>query len=364
MPYGYAAALFIAAVPMLAALTASARPGPAGTIVFYLSVVVNEAPFLWLAWVGAATALTWGLGALSVYGAAAAAAVALGLVVLALRAAAARQVLEQVMGPLPRSRSWGRLLLGPVLRRRRTVEHVRGLPYGPEDRNSLDLYRRPGSRGGPVLVHFFGGGYRSGRKDTQSLALLYRLAEAGWVCVSADYRLRPAAGFTDHLLDAKRVIAWIRKHGREWGADPRRIVLAGSSAGAHLAASAAFTAADRALQPGFEDVDTAVSAVIGFGGYYGTYYGQGPRTSPLGLAGPAAPPCLIVHGERDTVVPVADARHFAQELRDVSAQRVVLAVLPGGQHAFDLGHSLRFDAVMDAVEAFTGTVLASGRDPK
>jgi hypothetical protein len=36
------------------------------------------------------------------------------------------------------------------------------------------------------------------------------LASQGWVCVSANYRLRPAAGFPDHLIDVKKVIAWVR----------------------------------------------------------------------------------------------------------------------------------------------------------
>nr|BFF25096.1 alpha/beta hydrolase [Glycomyces mayteni] len=325
---------------------------------FYLSVVVNEAPFLWLAWIGSATALTWMLGGLTPVGAASAAAVALGLAELVRRGAKARRVLERAMEPvrMPRRVPYGRIVFGPLLRRRSRVEHLADLAYGPADRHRLDLYRLPGATGGPVLVHFHGGSYSAGRKDSQSLPLLYRLAQAGWVCVSAEYRLRPAAGFADHLADAHRVVAWIRTHGLDWGADPDRIVLAGSSAGAHLAASAAFTA-DCSRLPDVEAVDLRVSGVIGFGGYYGTYYGQGPRTSPAGLAGPAAPPCLIVHGDRDTIVPVADARRFAEALRGVSQQPVVFAALPGGQHAFDLCDSVRFAAVLDAVEAFTAAVL-------
>jgi len=47
-----------------------------------------------------------------------------------------------------------------------------------------------------------------------------RLASHGWVCISAKYRLRPAATFRDLLIDVKKVIAWARAHADEYGADP------------------------------------------------------------------------------------------------------------------------------------------------
>jgi acetyl esterase/lipase len=71
--------------------------------------------------------------------------------------------------------------------------------------------------------------------------LLYRLASQGWVCVSANYRLQPAAQHPDHLIDLKQVIAWVRAHGHEYGADPALLFVAGSSAGAHMASLAALT---------------------------------------------------------------------------------------------------------------------------
>ncbi|GAA2325982.1 hypothetical protein [Dactylosporangium salmoneum] len=76
----------------------------------------------------------------------------------------------------------------------------------------------------------------------------------------------------------------------------------------------------------------------------------------LALATAPAPPVLIVHGDNDPLVSVADNRAFAGRLREVSANPVYYVELPGGQHAFDLFHSPRFEAVVDAVEAFATTV--------
>ena len=50
---------------------------------------------------------------------------------------------------------------------------------------------------------------------------------------------------------------------------------------------------------------------------------------------------FVLHGTNDTLVPVAVARHFVDELRRVSAAPVAYVELPGGQHAFDVLASIR-----------------------
>ena len=261
------------------------------------------------------------------------------------------------------------MLLLPLSRHGRGVERVANIRYGDAGRrNLLDLYRHRAhpSGGAPVLIHMHGSGYTQGRKNSQSLPLLYRLASQGWVCVSANYRPRPAARHPDHLVDLKKVIAWVRAHGHEYGADPAQLFVSGSSAGGHLAALAALTPNDPAFQPGFEDADTSVTAAIGLNGWYGGYYGREDASSPLAHVGPDAPPFFIAHGDHDTVAPVEVARYFADTLGRVSTNPVVYAELPGAQHAFDLFGSLRFELVVDAVEAFTAWVrsreVRSGHD--
>jgi len=72
--------------------------------------------------------------------------------------------------------------------------------------------------------------------------MMLRMAAQGWVCVSADYRLSPHATFPDHLVDLKRALAWVRSHVAEYGGNPDFIVVAGQSAGGHLASLVALTA--------------------------------------------------------------------------------------------------------------------------
>ena len=299
---------------------------------------------------------------------------AAGLVVVARRSLRSGPVVEQALvnglgpgwrgqidpvlaGRLRRHLPWPRILLVPWMFGRRDVERTANLPYGDDGRsNLLDVYRhRSHPAGAPTLIYLHGGGFRWGRKNREARPLLYHLASQGWTCISANYRLArtPADGFPQPLVDVKKVIAWVRTHGREHGAAPDTIFLAGASAGAHLTAMAALTANDPRFQPGFEAADTTITAGIGLYGYYGPLGGdEQPPTTPLAYDGPDAPPFLVVHGDHDTFTPVEGARALVDHLRAVSSSRVVYAELPGAQHSFDLFHSVRFETVIDAIEAF------------
>jgi acetyl esterase/lipase len=249
----------------------------------------------------------------------------------------------------------GRILLAPYPNRPRDVERIANVAYGDHGRmNLLDVYRhrsRPSRC--PTLVHFHGGAFRSGRKSRETRPLLYRLASEGWVCVSANYRLRPRAAFPEHLVDAKKAIAWLRDHADRFGIDPDVIVVAGSSAGGHLAMMTALTPGDPAYQPGFEGADTSVCAAILLYGFYGSpTTGDGRPSTPVAYLRADAPPVFVAHGDRDTIVIVDDARQFVDALRRTSEQPVVYAELPGGHHTFDLAHSIRCEAVVDGIEGF------------
>ena len=150
----------------------------------------------------------------------------------------------------------------------------------------------------------------------------------------------------------KRAIAWAREHAAEYGGDPNRVLLVGSSAGGNLAVFAALTPNDPAYQPGFEHVDTEVLAATALYGYYGPSDSGRPTSAPTAHLRGDAPPCFLVHGDRDTIVVVEHARAFAARLRSASEGPVVYAELPDAQHTFDLVHSIRCEAVVDAAEAF------------
>lgn len=364
------------------ALWSPRRRGRLGTLAHRFGLLVNELPFVAVYWLVAATLLAFSEGDVGSTSGRLAFGLTLltlaGLAVVAWRAPQARGALDLALqdGLGPRWRTEidaalatglrtrapvARALLNPFVRRRRDVERIADLSYGDAGRmNLLDVYRhRSRPAGSPVLVHLHGGAFVSGAKNRESLPLLYRLASRGWLCVSANYRLSPAASFPDHLVDVKKVLAWVREHGAEYGADPSVVLVAGDSAGAHLAASAALTQNAPEFQPGFEDADTSVAAAVCLSGYYGTTDATVPASTPAAHIHPDAPPFFVIHGDRDSVAPVDWAREFVSALRGVATRPVVYAELPGAQHTFDLFHSIRCGLAVDRIEAFTAWVRSS-----
>ena len=381
MPIGYLITVAVVALGMLLALRPLYRPAPLGTASWALGSIVNESPFVGFYWVLAATLLALAQGDLGTPVGWVAVGIAcvtfLATPVLVRRSLAARPAVEEALDDglghgwrdaidptlsarFRRSLPWARILLAPIPVLHRDVKRARNLSYGDAGRrNRLDVYHHPERpAGAPILVHLHGGGFHMGRKSLYSRALLVELARHGWVCISANYRLRPRAVFPDYVVDAKKVIAWARRHAEEYGADPSVVFVAGSSAGAHIAATAALTQNDGVFQPGFEEADTTVAGAICLFGYYGPVdRGRQPLpSSPFDYVRPDAPPVLVAHGELDALVPASQARALADRLREVSTSPVVYAELPGGPHNFDLFHSIRFEILIDGIEAFTAWV--------
>lgn len=272
---------------------------------------------------------------------------------------------------------WPRVLFRPWPLRPRGVRARRGMVCGPDPKaNRFDLYTRAGSPGAGgdtggsgghggsdagdvrgVLVHIHGGHFRAGGPSRESRAMLFDHAARGWAAISTTYHLSPTpeSGFPQHLVDAKRLLGWIRTEGPAHGirADAP-IVVAGSSAGAHLATMTALTGGDPRFQPGFEDADTTVAGAIGLYGYYGRL-GLETRdvSDPVRHAASGAPPVAIIHGTHDTYTPVKGSRRLVRHLRAGSPNPVVYAELPGAQHGFDAVRSPRYLAVVEAVSRFT-----------
>ncbi|MFD5449455.1 alpha/beta hydrolase [Streptomyces sp. NPDC127100] len=370
MAVGYLVTVTTAALIVVFCLYPVRGPKPLFYVGYRLGLVFNEVPFLALYALVASTVLAYAEGDIATVADRVAVGLAVvsaaGLGVVARRgmrtASVVGPALDEALGAGTSTRRpppLGRILLRPVFRRRADVRRVGDLSYGDAGRrNLLDVYHhRSRPEGGSVLIHFHGGHYDQGRKNTQSLPLLYRLASRGWVCISANYRLRPEFSHPDHLIDAKKVIAWAREHAEEYGADPSAAVfVSGSSAGGHMAALAALTPNDPAYQPGFEDADTSVAAAVVLNGYLGVYFDGNPATSPVNLVRPDAPPFLIAHGDLDELVETENPKALVTALRSVSTSPVVYAELPGGHHAFDLFHSFRFEALIDGIEDFAAWV--------
>jgi acetyl esterase/lipase len=275
-----------------------------------------------------------------------------------------------------------------LMRHRKGVAHERNITFAEYGKKKvkLDVYKPADAKPGdtrPGVLQIHGGGWVFGDKREQGIPLLNHLAANGWVGINANYRLAPRTKFPGFLIDLKKAIAWYREHAEEHGADPNFLCVTGGSAGGHLTAMVGLTANDPEYQPGFEDVDTLMHAVVPFYGVYdltnrngswpkhtvrrffgpwiiGKKFEEEPeafrKASPMDRVRPDAPPFFVIHGSHDTLVPVVDARTFVERLRATSESPVLYAEMIGAQHAFEVFPSFRTARVIEGVERFLHSV--------
>lgn len=283
------------------------------------------------------------------------------------------------------------VLLPFLLNRRRGVRRIRDVEFarlnGKRLRLDVTVPSAPVPAGRPrrpALMQIHGGGWVIGDKREQGIPLLNHMAAQGWVGFNVNYRLSPGVAFPEHLIDLKRGLAWIKEHADEYGIDPDFVCVTGGSAGGHLTALMGLTANDPRFQPGFEDADTSVAAAVPFYGIYDFtdegHFGSDPEifrrfleplvmqafvaderekfeeASPLRHIHADAPPFFVIHGDRDTLAPVEDARTFVERLRAVSGSPVLYGEMHGAQHAFEIFPSPRAARVIEGVERFLSTL--------
>lgn len=122
-----------------------------------------------------------------------------------------------------------------ALARERSPCHL-DVPYGEGPGETLDVFpcvREDGPA--PVLVFIHGGWWRSlDKRDHSFIAPAF--AQAGAMVVVPNYALCPAVTIEAITLQMVRALAWVHAHAGRYGGDPGRVVVAGHSAGGHLAA--------------------------------------------------------------------------------------------------------------------------------
>lgn len=262
------------------------------------------------------------------------------------------------------------------------VTVIRDIAYGggpsiPDGLQMLDVHVPAGAAAAPVLVFIHGGGWAIGDKRRLDQKLLWWCGRGG-IVVSVNYRLSPAVVHPAHIEDVAAAVAWVLDHIAEHGGDPRRVYVAGHSAGAHLAALVACD--DRRLaahgrKPGdlagvicldgagydlprrMEDTGTGIMASM-FEGAFTTDRVVQEDASPVhrltGVLG-TPPPFLIVHsslrGEAKR-----QAETLAGALRKVGGRAEVRGFLKTHQAINrDLGDPE--DSLTALVEAFVAPVL-------
>lgn len=242
------------------------------------------------------------------------------------------------------------------------VEVLSGIPYAQVGKTTLHLdIVRPQDESAapsPVVVYIHGGAWRTGDRRN-GMRYLLPVARAGYVGVSIDYRLTREARFPAQIYDCKAAVRWVRAHIADYGGDPQRIAIAGSSAGGHLALLLGLSNGEADLE-GAEGNDTdessAVSLIVDWFGpsdlryqdqqlnnweqmimreFLGGLPDEQPDlavlASPITHIDATDPPVLIIHGTADDTVPIELSRKLYKALQAAGVEAEFIEV-PGGGH--------------------------------
>lgn len=260
------------------------------------------------------------------------------------------------------------------------VTAYRDLTYVPDGgpRRTLDLYIPTEGKGPwPVIVWIHGGGWQNGSKD-QCPPLRNGFVGKGYAVASLNYRLSQDAVFPAQIEDCKAALRWLRAHAADYHLDAGHFGVWGSSAGGHLVALLGTAGEVKDFDRGENlDQSSRVQAVCDFfgpsdltpmvttPGYEGHGREGSPESkliggtpaqnpdkaraaSPVTYVSAGNPPFLIVHGQKDPVVPYDQSVRLDEALRKAGVE-TQLMLLPGAKHG---GPEFFSPEVQSAVQRF------------
>ena len=223
----------------------------------------------------------------------------------------------------------------------------------------LDLYLPDKPKGSRLVVWIHGGGWHKGSKDK---CFITWLPKHGYTVASISYRLSNVAKFPAQLHDCKGAVRWLRANAGKYGYNPKRIFVAGASAGGHLTALMATTSGHKLLEGKVGGNLNCSSSVQGAIDYYGpTDFILRSKTQPsranekgsvvYELLGGGAhekvaaaklasacyhvskddPPLLVFHGTKDRTVLLDQSQAIATAYKKVGLP-IKLYIIEGASH--------------------------------
>ena len=228
------------------------------------------------------------------------------------------------------------------------VKMIRDLEYAKVDGMPLrlDLYL-PQTAHPPLFVWIHGGGWARGDKADINPSII-ELTRDGFAVASLNYRLGGVSLHPKQVQDLKGAIRWLRANSGQYGYDAEQIAVGGGSAGGHLALLLGLSGGVAELEGdvgGNRKESSRVQAIVDL---YGpsdleAYAKANPKfqrrktdellrsASPLQYLSADDPPLLVMHGEQDPVVPVAQSQRLHERYVQAGLD-AELHILPGAGH--------------------------------
>jgi len=228
----------------------------------------------------------------------------------------------------------------------------------------LDVYLADDrSKARPVVLHFHGGGWVAGSRESSALAALPWM-QMGFTVVNVGYRLGNTALAPAAVEDALCALQWVGRNAKAYNFDLSKVVTTGNSAGGHLALATAMIPGDSPLtnqcaanEPAwsgpYQNPAPKVAAVVNWFGitdvadmlqgpnvrsYAVAWFGSMPgrealarAVSPLSYVRAGGPAVFTIHGDADPLVPYAHGARLKTAL-DKAGVKNELYTVKGGKH--------------------------------
>ena len=229
----------------------------------------------------------------------------------------------------------------------------RDVAYGSHERQKLDVYVPRGDGPFPLVLWVHGGAWEGGSKE--SAGPVAHLLGRGYAIASTNYRLSRHALFPAQIHDVKGAVRYLRANAKKYKLDPDRFGVAGGSAGGHLVALLGTSGDVKELEGdvGPKDAGSRVQCVLDFfgptdlarmsppkgrenpitrllGGAPADKKELAAQANPITFVSKDDPPFLIVHGDKDAVVPHSQSELLHEALRKAGVDSTLMIVPDAG----------------------------------
>ena len=230
------------------------------------------------------------------------------------------------------------------------------------ERQKLDLYVPDTGKNLPLIIWIHGGAWRGGDKAHYTPK---EYLKDGYAGASLNYRLSQHAIFPAQIEDVKAAVRWLRANAEDYRLDPNRFAAWGSSAGGHLVAMLGTTGNVSEFEVGENlKVSSRVQAVVDYfgptdflqmdaqslpdglvhdapdspesqlvGGPIQEHKDRVARANPITYVSKDDCPFLIIHGDRDKLVPYQQSVLLKDAL-EAAGVAVTLYKVEGGGHGW------------------------------
>jgi len=239
-------------------------------------------------------------------------------------------------------------------------------------RGREDIFYNPtASKPTPIVFNIHGGGWRVGAKEDQSG--FGGFFNNGFAVANIEYRLSDVAPAPAAVEDVRAAILYVVEHAKMFNINPDKIVIMGSSAGAHLALMAGLLQKDHRFDGTFKNIENfTIKAIIDKYGptdltlpgvernksaalWLGNYIGNKnllASVSPIYYVKKSSPPVLIIHGDADKIVPYQQSVELHKKLEEEGVKNQLITITGGGH-----GLNGKNKEIGEGIEAFLKEVL-------